>query len=174
MDINILLVGDKYVGKTSFIRRLITNNFERNYIHTDERIIYPFIIQNNFDRTNINIYDGCIIDNNNTDNAPTNIDGAIIFFSINNEDSMNNVVNHYNNIISLFGKIPCIVCALKSDITKNIISKQKIQQITYNLYQNYGLSIVTVSNKIQYISDYSNYYILQSLLYKIMPEINLP
>ena len=93
--INILILGDKNTGKTSYLNLLQKQKFYNEYKPTFEKEIHVEKIFINDRKFNMNI----IVINNieENDELHSNKDYYLFFYDINNMNSLNFIINLYNN-----------------------------------------------------------------------------
>jgi GTP-binding nuclear protein Ran len=107
----VLIVGDSGVGKTTYLKRYQTGDFEKNHIPTEIASVYPIEIKNS--NTIFNCWD---IPSNYTTENFNNADAAIVMFDVTCDDSFNNVDKWIQIIKKECGDIPIIILANKIDI----------------------------------------------------------
>jgi GTP-binding nuclear protein Ran len=119
---NCLLVGDRFVGKSSFVNRLVHGTFDNSAITPVTTSYF----------TNIGSFAITICE------IPlSHIDCAIVMFDVSNIDTFENVALYVNSIRVAHGNIPIIVCGNKYDVcdkqlTTTVIGKMLAK--TNNVY----------------------------------------
>lgn len=172
MNFNLLIVGDKAVGKTTFIKRHITGDFQANYQPTNGASLYSVPLQTNQGKITFNIYDGGFSETEASENftspktgkGPAKVDCAIIMFDLFNKQSFDNVIHYYNWLISMFGQINVIVCGNKSDIKGKRIQKTLITKFLHNTYKHLKLLYFDVSAKSNYNIEKPFLFLIRKLL----------
>lgn len=117
--IKTLFIGDGGVGKTTFIKRHTTGDFEKKYLATE----------NNYEKHDLDFYI-CFEDDVVAEVAfdiydmagqemdakyPENIDCAIVMFDVTSRLSYNNVKKYIKIVRKEYGDIPIAVCGNKID-----------------------------------------------------------
>jgi len=115
MEHSIIIVGDSEVGKTSYIKLLTTKICRLQHVKTSDPRVYKYIHK----KTTFKIYD-TIGSEDVPDLSDYNIDYAIIMFDLTNSNSLNNIINYYNNIKDQDPNINIILCGNKCDMRTNI------------------------------------------------------
>lgn len=142
MNFNCLVVGDKSVGKTSFIDKWKYGTFDFNYVPTDGLNKSKIFMPTSIGEINFNIFDG---------GYPSKVDCAVIMFDVTNINSLNNVVHYYNWIKSMFGTLPIVVCGNKIDNGKdNCISHKTIYKFLFVDNKTYHFTYFDISAKSNY------------------------
>lgn len=105
MNYTCIIVGDKAVGKTSFIENLRTGNFQEGCRPTDSLETTSLKFPTNQGTTvTFQVYDG---------GYTFKPDCAIIMFDLTKKETLEHVIIHYQWIKSMFGEIPTVVCGNK-------------------------------------------------------------
>ena len=108
--VNCVILGNSGVGKTTFIKRCATGEFQEEYIPTTETIKTILEFQGDSELVQFHVYDGC-----SSDNYPENVDCAIILCDFTNSKT-SDVMKHYEAIHAFCGKpIPIVICGNKAD-----------------------------------------------------------
>ena len=99
-SVNIIIVGDKNVGKSSFALKLKNNKYNDKYTPNDKNDDERFIFKNvNGERTyHLNV---AIINNENNIKEETRrqLDYCLIFYDMNNENSIDFAINLFSNYL---------------------------------------------------------------------------
>lgn len=149
-----ILVGDGGVGKTTYLKRLITGDFERKYVPTlgvDVKIYeYPGIAidGNNITSTKYDIWDtaGQERFGGLREGYYIGADVAIVMFDVNSKLSFNNVSKWINEIRKI-KNIPIVLCGNKIDIpSKRAVSNSSIKE----LCNQYNMPYYDISAKSNY------------------------
>ena len=151
----IALLGDSFTGKSAFIKRHRTGEFDGRFNSTVsfDRSTLRF----NTDKGKIyfEVYDVCGHDRSldtiksYINNAYTsNIDAAILFFDITSMPTYISIKMWHQIVVDIYGNIPVVICGNKVDIRKNNI---KAKYITY--HREKSLSYFNVSAKSLYHFD---------------------
>lgn len=107
INFNCLILGDKAAGKSTFIKRHATGQFDESYIPTNKEVKSILTFQTNRGQITFNVYEG---------GHPSNIDCAIVMFDLSKEQSLDDIITYYNSIMTKFGDIPVVICGNKSDM----------------------------------------------------------
>lgn len=98
-NFNISLIGDCGVGKTTFLKRNSTGEFQKEHITTTESMVSTLEFNTNFGIVTINVLD-CNEFNSQYSQA------LIIMFSVTDKSSFSSV-NKYYDIISPYHSLIC-------------------------------------------------------------------
>jgi GTPase SAR1 family protein len=120
--INVALVGNSGVGKTTYVNRLVSAEFLRPHVptigYTDHLIDFNFADESDKGRRDV-VKTVFVVrdfgDNPNPDDF-LGIDAAIYLCDISNRESANSLEWYTNNIKKVCGDIPFICCLNKVDI----------------------------------------------------------
>ena len=131
MIYNILLIGYRESGKTTYINRLSTGEFNPHYTPTTSNIynVLDFNTKNGIIKFNV-------IETHDYDNNITNIDGVILMYDCNFKVN-NTYINYYLN---KYKNLPVIVCGNKIDLGGEKYYYEE------RLYNNYNVIISSKSN----------------------------
>ena len=129
MNYNIVIVGDKQVGKTTYIKRLATGEFQKDYVPTNGTIVTPLSLDSNVGKVTFHVYDG---------GYPAIVHGAIIMCDTTDAKSLGRLTHYYHWAQSLFGSVPVILCGSKTDLQNREIRNEEIGQIVRDLRKCYG------------------------------------
>jgi len=99
-NIRVCILGDHSVGKTTFISRILTGEFDNNIVDTQTILNYNNLGHNIITTTDLNYSDA-----------------VILMFDLTNHNSINYVLNQLN-LLNGFG-IPIILVGNKSDLNNN-------------------------------------------------------
>lgn len=130
-----VLVGDKCVGKTSFISAHLVGSINDTYVPTLGVEVNPVVFATNGNHhVRFNVWDTAGDDRFKGlgDGYYVSTDCAIIMFDLGNEISRNNVINWYNKIVQITGDtIPIVIIGNKSEIQHPISNFQFPQNTHY-------------------------------------------
>jgi GTP-binding nuclear protein Ran len=143
----IILIGDGNVGKTTYMERYISQNFEERYIPTLGVELYNIFLPNN-EEAQIRDFAGIEEFRVNRDPFLKNADFAIIMFDLTSKLSWQNIDRYMDKLPS---SIPVVLCGNKLDCVRRI--SPFILNREYNLikieYTNIiGLVEISVKKKI--------------------------
>ncbi len=141
----ILLVGDAGVGKSCFLQRHRTNQFQNTYNATSGVNIQPLVFHTNHGPIEFDVWDCAgqekfVMMNKHCDGA----DGLICMYDLTNERSHKNVTFWTEKIKSFVPNIPTVVCGNKVDdinwnIDKKSLSFKTMKTFLISAKTNYNL-----------------------------------
>ncbi len=139
MKFKITVCGDKAVGKTSYIKRLLLNQYNVKYIPTTKLGIYN-IKKDNFE---IDIWDLPSSSSSLKDAYLIKSDLVILIFDVCNEDTYDGLYDWYKDIQNVDPTIPITILANKSESVNKEVEKLEI-----TFHQKYGIKSFDVSCKL--------------------------
>jgi len=151
----IVMLGDRKVGKTSYIKKLLSGEFVKEYKETNEVKMYEMYIDEilNYKELNVkfNIWD-CIGDENimKRKDYLYGADGAIIMFDLTNKESYDNVEKWKELFKSICPNSPILVVANKAD-NKKIIKVPSDFSISVKFCYNFDKPIIHLYEKLENI-----------------------
>lgn len=148
----IAVVGDASVGKTNFIRRHETGEFEMKYINSNGVNTSTLSFNTSVGSVNFTIHD--IFD---VETLTEVYDGIIIMFDVTNRDTYKNVSKWYEKARTLSSNI--VLCGNKVDCLNRTV---KSQMITFHIHNN--IPYFDVSAKSCYNSDKPFVHIIHKLI----------
>jgi len=122
----LVLVGDGDVGKTTFVNRHLTGEFEKKYLATMGVTIHPLVFQTNFGPIKFNVWDtaGQEKFGDLPDAYYQGAQCAIIMFDLTSPVSYKNVPNWHRDVIRVAENIPIVLLGNKADIEpRNVTAK---------------------------------------------------
>lgn len=131
----IILVGDGGVGKSTYIRRHLTGDFERKYLPTVGVYIRDLHLNTSIGEFTFNMWD-CAGQEKFSSMRQGYYGGAsaaIIMYDVENSLSFDHVCNWYNEIKSVCGNIPIILCRNKVDELQFDINDNRITLPHYDI-----------------------------------------
>jgi len=151
----LVLVGDGGVGKTTFVKRHLTGEFEKKYIATIGVEVHPLTFHTNAGLICFNVWDTAGQEKFGGLRDGYYIKGqcAIIMFDVTSRITYRNVSSWHKDLMRVCSRIPMVLCGNKVDVKER---KVKPKQITFHRKKN-----------IQYfeISAKSNYHFERPFLY---------
>jgi GTP-binding nuclear protein Ran len=145
---NVIILGDGGVGKTAFLTRHLTGDFEQQYNPTIEEKYIPLKFKTNIGDIQFNCCDtnGQGVYNDLNVDCYKNAQAAIIMFDVTSRLTYKNVEEYYNRIVNHCAKnIPIILCGNKVDCQDR---KVKPSQIKFHIKKN--INYYDVSSKSNY------------------------
>lgn len=138
----VILVGDAGVGKTTFIKRHRTGEFEKRYIATIAAEVHKLKFHTNNGTIVFDLWD-CAGDDRFAglgEGYYTGADAAIIMFDVTNKNSYKNLDKWYQSIKKKRGYIPIVICGNKVEIDTHKMKPREINFHRKKSLQYYNLS----------------------------------
>jgi len=118
----VVIVGNRGVGKTSLINRLLNDSFSYSYEPTSNTTIYSY--------KDIDIYDIPGVENlENLKELYSNVSYVIVMFDITDKFSFDSVRYCINDIRRISLKVKIILLLSKDDIKKERIKTKKVSNL---------------------------------------------
>ncbi|CAF4308237.1 unnamed protein product, partial [Rotaria sordida] len=116
--VKLILIGDGGVGKTTFIKRHITDELEMKYVSKLPVSVHPLNFYTNLGEIIFNVWDTAGQEKFGHVRDSYYIGGqcAIIMFDVTSRMTYRNVPQWHKNIIRICGNIPIVLCGNKIDI----------------------------------------------------------
>ena len=142
-----MLVGDGGVGKTTFVKRHLTGEFEKKYIATLGVEVHPMPFFTNHGQVNFNVWDTAGQEKLGGLRDGYYIGGecGIIMFDVCSRITYGNVPKWYKDLTRVCENIPIVLVGNKVDIKDR---KVKAKQITFHRKKN--LQYYDISAKSNY------------------------
>jgi GTP-binding nuclear protein Ran len=146
-EFKLILVGDGGVGKTTFVRRHMTGEFEKRYVATRGVEVYPMQFSTNLGTIIFNVWDTAGQEKFGGLRDGYYIQGqcAIIMFDVTSRVTYKNVPNWHRDITRVCENIPIVLCGNKVEVKDR---KVKAKQITFHRKKN--LQYYEISAKVNY------------------------
>ncbi|KAI8814395.1 P-loop containing nucleoside triphosphate hydrolase protein [Cladochytrium replicatum] len=143
----LVLVGDGGTGKTTFVKRHLTGEFEKKYIATLGVEVHPLTFHTNFGPICFNTWDTAGQEKFGGLRDGYYIQGqcAIIMFDVTARITYKNVPNWHRDLTRVCENIPIVLCGNKVDIKER---KVKAKAITFHRKRN--LQYYDISAKSNY------------------------
>lgn len=127
----LILVGDGGTGKTTFIKRHLTGEFEKRYIATVGVDVHPLTFQTNRGKIAFNCWDTAGQEKFGGLRDGYYIQGncAIIMFDVTSRNTYKNVPNWYRDIVRVCDNIPIVLVGNKVDAVNREV---KAKMITFH------------------------------------------
>ena len=147
LSFKLVLVGDGGVGKTTFVKRHRTGEFEKKYVATIGVEIHPLRFSTNYGQIVFSCWDtaGQECFGGLRDGYYIQAKCAIIMFDVTSRQSYKNVPNWYRDLVRVCGNIPVVLCGNKVDEKER---KVKPKQIIFHRKKN--LQYYDISAKTNY------------------------
>jgi len=143
----LVLVGDGGTGKTTFVKRHLTGEFEKKYIATLGVEVHPLTFFTNYGAILFNCWDTAGQEKFGGLRDGYYIQGqcAIIMFDVTSRVTYKNVPNWHRDLIRVCESIPIVLCGNKVDVKER---KVKAKTITFHRKKN--LQYYDISAKSNY------------------------
>ncbi|CEP03523.1 GTP-binding nuclear protein [Plasmodiophora brassicae] len=128
VQFKIILVGDGGVGKTTFVKRHLTGEFERRYIATMGVEVHPLKFSTNFGTIIFNVWDtaGQEKFGGLRDGYYINGNAAIIMFDVTSRVTYQNVPQWHRDLTRVCENIPIVLCGNKVDVKDRKVKPKAI------------------------------------------------
>jgi len=143
----LILVGDGGTGKTTFVKRHLTGEFEKKYVATLGVEVHPLIFHTNRGPIRFNCWDtaGQEKFGGLRDGYYIQGNAAIIMFDVTSRMTYKNVPNWHRDLVRVCEGIPIVLCGNKVDVKDR---KVKPKQIVFHRKKN--LQYYDISAKSNY------------------------
>jgi GTP-binding nuclear protein Ran len=144
----VCVIGDGGVGKTAFIKRHLTGEFERKYVATLGVELHPLYFHTNQGPIRFNMWDcaGQEKYGGLRDGYYVKADAFFVFASVDSNLSLNHVDFWIKEARRITPSVPIVLCFNKADV-----KEKKITPAHYNYFRNkYGLPMYEVSARSNY------------------------
>lgn len=135
-----VLVGDGGTGKTTFVKRHLTGEFEKKYVATLGVEVHPLVFHTNRGPIRFNVWDTAGQEKFGGLRDGYYIQGqcAIIMFDVTSRVTYKNVPNWHRDLVRVCEGIPIVLCGNKVDIKDR---KVKAKTIVFHRKKNLQVSI---------------------------------
>ncbi|KAH0817713.1 hypothetical protein GEV33_005078 [Tenebrio molitor] len=142
-----VLVGDGGTGKTTFVKRHLTGEFEKKYVATLGVEVHPLVFHTNRGAIRFNVWDTAGQEKFGGLRDGYYIQGhcAIIMFDVTSRVTYKNVPNWHRDLVRVCENIPIVLCGNKVDIKDR---KVKAKSIVFHRKKN--LQYYDISAKSNY------------------------
>jgi GTPase SAR1 family protein len=159
-EYDLIIVGDKFVGKTTFISRIINGIFIEEYIPTVECMMNSYNVPE--ENIIVNIFENIPLD------VPLTFDCALIMFDKTNENSLDSVINYITLLSQQNDQIPICLVGTKTD-SKNAFKMKLITNLLKFLksddnFKNLNIKYFDLSSKTNYNIDKPIGHLLKQLI----------
>lgn len=137
-----VLVGDGGTGKTTFVKRHLTGEFEKKYVATLGVEVHPLIFHTNRGPIRFNVWDTAGQEKFGGLRDGYYIQGqcAVIMFDVTSRVTYKNVPNWHRDLVRVCENIPIVLCGNKVDIKDR---KVKAKSIVFHRKKN--LQVISMS-----------------------------
>jgi len=135
VQFKLVLVGDGGVGKTTFVKRHLTGEFEKKYVATIGVSVHPLDFHTNFGPLRFNVWDTAGQEKYGGLRDGYYIQGecAIIMFDVTSRITYKNVPNWHRDLTRVCENIPIVLCGNKVEVKER---KVKTKQINFHRKKN--------------------------------------
>lgn len=143
----VVLVGDGGTGKTTFVKRHKTGEFEKKYIATLGVEVHPLVFYTKYGPIEFNVWDtaGQEKFGGLRDGYYIQSKAAIIMFDVTSRVTYKNVPNWHRDLVRVCDNIPIVLCGNKVDVKDR---KVKAKAIVFHRKKN--LQYYDISAKSNY------------------------
>ncbi|KAI1888209.1 hypothetical protein AGOR_G00182660 [Albula goreensis] len=147
VQFKLVLVGDGGTGKTTFVKRHLTGEFEKKYVATLGVEVHPLVFHTNRGAIKFNVWDtaGQEKFGGLRDGYYIQAQCAIIMFDVTSRVTYKNVPNWHRDLVRVCENIPIVLCGNKVDIKDR---KVKAKSIVFHRKKN--LQYYDISAKSNY------------------------
>lgn len=144
-----ILVGDGGIGKTTFVKRHVTGEFEKKYEATIGVEIHPLNFDTNRGRLCFNVWDTAGQEKFGGLRDGYYIQGhcAIVMFDVTSRITYKNVPFWYRDLVRVCDNIPIVLVGNKVDIKER---KVKARQINFHRKRNLGYYDISAKSNFNY------------------------
>ncbi|GFW85455.1 GTP-binding nuclear protein Ran [Trichonephila clavipes] len=134
-----VLVGDGGTGKTTFVKRHLTGEFEKKYVATLGVEVHPLVFHTNRGAIRFNVWDTAGQEKFGGLRDGYYIQGqcAIIMFDVTSRVTYKNVPNWHRDLVRVCENIPIVLCGNKVDVKDR---KVKAKSIVFHRKKNLQVS----------------------------------
>jgi len=145
---NLILVGDASTGKTTFIKRHKTGEFEKKYNATSESEVHRLTFFTNLGKVVFNCWDAPgQLQFDVCDQRYVDGNACIIMFDVSSRESFFSVPVWYKDLTSVYENIPIALCGNKVDLKDRKVKQKDILLHRKKLnMQYYDISVKTNYN----------------------------
>lgn len=165
-----VLVGDGGTGKTTFVKRHLTGEFEKRYVATLGVEVHPLVFHTNRGPIRFNVWDTAGQEKFGGLRDGYYIQGncAILMFDVTSRVTYKNVPNWHRDLVRVCENIPIVLCGNKVDIKDRkvkaraiVFHRKKNLQVClflpYILHNSHKSLLTSISLQYYDISAKSNY-----------------
>ena len=145
----LVIIGDGGVGKTTFVKRHITGEFQKPYIPTKGAEVSEMHLMTNRGRITLKIWDTAGQEKFGSLRECYYVDAqcAIIMFDLSSRQTYKNVPKWHKDLTKICENIPVVLVGNKADVKER---KLKARQITFHRKRNLQYYDVSAKSNYQY------------------------
>jgi GTP-binding nuclear protein Ran len=146
----VCFIGDGGVGKTTYLKRLLTGNFESKYIPTMGVEVHPLVFNTNKGNVIFNIWDvsGQEKYGGLCDSYYNNTDAFIVFFDVTSKNSYKNCKKWIE--YAILKKPLATFILIGSKVNCSSLNVRKVLQRNIKLHKTYNIQYYDISSKSNY------------------------
>eukprot|EP00941_MAST-03F_sp_MAST-3F-sp1_P003776 g3776.t1 len=135
LEFKLILVGDGGVGKTTFVKRHLTGEFEKKYVATLGAEVHPLEFHTSMGKIKFNVWDTAGQEKfaGLRDGYYIEATCGIIMFDVTSRITYKNVPNWHRDLVRVCENIPIVLVGNKVDMKER---KVKTKQITFHRKKN--------------------------------------
>jgi GTP-binding nuclear protein Ran len=135
LEFKLILVGDGGVGKTTFVKRHLTGEFEKKYVATLGAEVHPLQFTTSMGKIKFNVWDTAGQEKfaGLRDGYYIEATCGIIMFDVTSRITYKNVPNWHRDLVRVCENIPIVLVGNKVDMKER---KVKTKQITFHRKKN--------------------------------------
>ncbi|XP_052028733.1 GTP-binding nuclear protein Ran-like [Apodemus sylvaticus] len=128
VQFKLILAGNGGTGKTTFVKRHLTGEFEKNYVATLGAEVHPLTFHTSRGPIKFDVWDtaGQEKFGGLRDGYYIQAQGAIIMFDLTSRVSYQNVPNWYKDLVRVCEHIPTVLCGNKVDVKDREVKAKSI------------------------------------------------
>ncbi|EUC62278.1 small GTPase family Ras-related nuclear family (Ran)/TC4 protein, partial [Rhizoctonia solani AG-3 Rhs1AP] len=148
----LVLVGDGGTGKTTFVKRHLTGEFEKKYIATLGVEVHPLAFTTNFGTICFNVWDTAGQEKFGGLRDGYYIQGqcGIIMFDVTSRITYKNVPNWHRDLERVCENIPLVLCGNKVDVKASLFGERKVKTGAVTFHRKKNLQYFEISAKSNY------------------------
>jgi GTP-binding nuclear protein Ran len=146
-EFKLVLVGDGGVGKTTFVKRYRTGEFEKKYVPTLGAEVHPMPFTTNAGKIVFNVWDTAGQEKfaGLRDGYYIEAQCGIIMFDVTSRITYKNVPNWHRDLIRVCDHIPIVLVGNKADV-----KERKVKTRSINFHRKKNLQYYDISAKSNY------------------------
>jgi GTP-binding nuclear protein Ran len=148
-EFKVLIVGDGGVGKTSFVKRHLTGEFEKKYVATMGGEVHPLLFHTNHGPIMFNCWEIVGQERFGASRMGQYINGdaAIIMFDVLSRITYKNVPNYHRDLTQVCSGIPIVLTGNKVELKDR---KVAAKHITFHRKKNLGYYDISAKSNYQF------------------------
>merc|ERR1712072_1656370 len=148
-DFKLVLIGDGGTGKTTFVKRHLTGEFEKKYEPTVGVEVHPLLFTTNKGKVCLNCWDtaGQEKFGGLRDGYYIHAECAIIMFDVTSRLTYKNVPTWHRDLCRVCDNIPIVLCGNKVDVKERQV---KPKQVTFHRKKNLQYHEISAKSNYNY------------------------